>query len=199
MTGIVPGKGTLGESETTMRRRAAAPVDEDDPKLLERDPEPEVAPRRGPGRPRKVAGNAGLIPARDESGKIMSEAQMIAKVRDELHLWLSMAVGAWEFRDPDCAGLFLEKVEIRGRKVERLEAICDRLVSIIARNKTLLATMTKTGVIGEAAALGTLIWPVAKAMMAAHGPNGHQHRADPEQGETDDLSYPAWRPSVSVG
>lgn len=172
------------------------PADTDNPWLLPDDPAPADPPRRGPGRPRKATGNAGQIAVRDQTtGQIMSEASQKAKVKRELYLWLSMVVGAAEIRDPECAGLFLQPVEIPGTKqpVERLEAIVDRLVEIIARHKPTLAFMAKSGPVGDVALLGSLLLPIGRQIWRAHGPNGTGHGEEP----TSDLTgYAPYAPAA---
>lgn len=185
------------------RRPRNAEVTEDDrapfAAELDRDPEPDVAPRRGPGRPRKTApatatGNAGNIAVRNEKGQILSKAQKIAKVREEGYFWLSMVAAGWEIRDPECAGVLTESVTIRGKEVERLEAITDRLVGIVAKYDDLLDFLAKSGVIGEAAMLGTLLWPVGKRVLKHHGPTGIGHQT-PEESYADRAQYPAYVPT----
>jgi hypothetical protein len=114
---------------------------------------------------------------------------MIAKVRDELYMWGSLIVGTWSMRDP-CADMMLEPIKIAGGEMERLEAFVDRLSAIIGRNDKLLAMAASTGIVGEIAALATLLYPVAREIVRVHGPGGHGHQIE---GQTSDNgSYPAW-------
>jgi hypothetical protein len=171
------------------RRRATATVEgpmEGDralPGMVELAADPEPAPvKRGPGRPRKVAaGNAGRIPARTPSGKIASRAAMQSKVRDEIHLYLSLVQAGWELRDPVCAS---------AASPERLASIADSLVAMVSRSDSLLEMAAKSGIVGDIAMLLHAVFPIAKAVWQAHGPNGHGHR-DAEEVRIDNFAaYP---------
>lgn len=164
-----------------------APFTEPDLVKLDGDPIPGTPVKRGPGRPRKnpdappatraPRGNQGKIAARTPTGQIMSEAEMIATVREEIYMWLSMGVGMWEAIDEECASVLLEPVRVpaaRGMaEVERLEAITDRMVAIIARNKKTLAYLAKTGILKDIFMLGSLLMPVAKTVYKNHAGGGH--------------------------
>lgn len=185
-----------------MARRAAADlVDQELPGLeLDADPEPR-APRRGRPRktttPVKAAGTRGKIPARTSSGQIMSKNAMISKVQGEIYTWLSLFAAAWEIRDPECASVLYEPATVPGpngpAQVERLAAITDRLVAMIARNDAVLETLAKSGIIGDAAVLGGLLLPVGRQLWRAHGPMGVGH-AQEGQESADDVAaqYPAY-------
>ena len=154
-------------------------------------PDPRPRASRGAGRPRKtapkLAGNRGRIATRTASGRIMSEAQMVAKVRAELGMWLEIAAGGWEAADPECAASLFEPIRT-GQP--RLDAIADRLTAIVARNKTLLVSVSKTGIVGDVVALLALLAPVGKTMWQTHGPSGRGHS---DTGVSDDLNnYPAY-------
>lgn len=161
---------------------------DEDAGALGDDPQPT---KRRPGRPRKdeSAGNKGVIAARGPDGKILSDAALANKVRSELYTWASMLLVAYEFKDPHCAGLFTEQVDLpNGKTQERLSLIVDRLVAIVSRHKPTMVFLAKSGVVGEFAMLGAALSPVVKAMWAAHGPTGHGHQE--EKHDADLSSYP---------
>jgi len=177
----------------------------DDPDLgamesLDGDPAP-AATRRGPGRPRKTAvkaaGNRGQIPTRTSGGRIMSKAAMQSKVAGEIYAYVSMAAAGWELRDPECAGILYETVTIPGPggpvQVERLQAIVDRIVAMISRSDDLLKRFADSGILGELAVLGTLMFPLAAGLWKAHGPAGNGHGPAGE-GAYDADRYPAYAP-----
>lgn len=186
---------------------ARAPLTDGGIELDKMDADPQPTTRRGPGRPRKTetadapksAGNRGKIAARTASGTIMSRAAMIAKVESELYTYFSLAVATWEIKDPECAGMMLEQVVLPTDsgpvRMERLAAIVNRLTAIIARNDRILAMLAKSGLIGEAAVLGSLLVPVGRQIWAAHGPTGDGHARG-----VDDVTaeqYPAYRPTAA--
>lgn len=184
------------------RRKAETLTDAELPGLedLDQDPTPAAAkPRRGrpPGsRTTTGTGNRGRIPARTANGRIMTKAQMQAKVSVELYTYLSLFAATWEMRDPTCAAVLYEPVTIPGpsgpTQVERLQGIVDRLVVIISRNDTVLRTMAESGILGEIAVLGHLVFPLGKALFAAHGPNGTGHRPVEEVTSDYAAQYPAY-------
>lgn len=166
------------------RRRAEQLVDQ----ALPADGMPEgvpadPVPKRGPGRPRKetatTQGNRGRVAARSSNGRIMSKAAMQAKVSAELYTYLSVMAAGFELRDPECAGVLFDQVSIPTpngmMQVERLQGIVDRLVAMISRHDGMLETMAKSGIVGELAMLLHLLFPIGRAVWAAHGPGGRGH------------------------
>lgn len=150
--------------------------------------DPDPLPRAARGRPRKVAvkaaGNRGRIPARGTGGRILSKTAMHNKVRDEIELYLSLTVAGWELRDPICAA---------SATPERIGAIADQITAMIARSDTLLETMSKSGILGNAVILLNALMPIAREVWAHHGPSGQGHRPD-EGMMGDDIAdrYPAY-------
>lgn len=166
------------------RKRATVADDDTLPGLsdLEQDPQPTAAPvRRGPGRPRKAttstARGPGKIPARTSSGRVMSKAQMESKVYNEVYTYLTLAHAAWELRDPECAGA----------ATPRIGDIAQRVTGMIARNESLLATVAKSGIIGDIIGLLGVLLPIGKAIWMAHGPGGKGH--DDMTGHFDEDRY----------
>jgi hypothetical protein len=165
----------------------------------------DPAPKRGPGRPRKetatTQGNRSRVPARTASGKIMSKSAMQAKVAAELYTYLSLFAAGWEMRDPECAAVVYDQVTIpteRGPvQVERLQGVVDRMVAIISRNQAVLETMANSGIIGEIAMIGHLLWPIGRQLWSAHGPAGRGHTNEQEQGDDYASRYPAYTPAFS--
>lgn len=140
--------------------------------------------------PAKAAGNRGRVPARTPAGRIMSKAQIQAKVGEEVYMYLALATGAWEVVDPDCAG---ELYQPDRTGTERLAVVADRLTRMICRNDKLAEMVANSGLLGEAIALMSALVPVARAWWAHHGPNGDGHR-DGEAINGDDYTarYPAY-------
>lgn len=163
---------------------------------LDADP----TPRATRGRPRKTTakgvGSRGRIPARTAAGRVMSHSAMVAKVSEEVYMYLSLAAAGFELRDPECVASLYEPVTVPGGsgpiEVERLRAIADRLVAMIARNKGLLEMAAKSGILGEIAVMLSLVIPVARTIWQAHGPSGTGHR--PAEEVVGDLNarYPAY-------
>jgi hypothetical protein len=157
--------------------------------------DPQPVTRRPPGRPRgsktvKKAAPAKII--RDSSsGRAMSKAQAKAKVATELYGVASLMVGMWEMRDPDCAGVWTDTLELPSGTQERLAAVVERVVDIFARNDAVLSAMATTGILGEVALLGSLIWPALKKAWQHHGPNGVGHGGGEEAGMDYARQYPA--------
>lgn len=157
---------------------------------MDADPAPGETPKRR-GRPpgsknRQSAANTGETP---------TIARLRTKVQIEIYAYLSLAANGWALIDEDCAAPLFQQATIPTatgpQKVERLEAIADRITAIIARNPELLEKFAKTGVVGDIVTLIVLIAPVAKNVISAHGPGGHGH--EPDRGVKDDLNaYPAW-------
>jgi len=182
------------------RTATAAPVESELPGLddLAPDPVPTAlrgrAPRastpakRGPGRPRGTG-------PRTAGGRLMSKDAMRAKVAAELYTYLSLFAAGWELRDPQCAQVLFEPVVLPTDagpvESERLQAIVDRLVAIISRNNAVLETLAKSGVIGELAILGHLMFPIVKAVWQAHGPAGIGHATPEEAADAYAQRYPA--------
>lgn len=136
----------------------------------------------------------GKIGVRTPTGQIMSEAQMRDKVRTDVYAYLVMAAGGWSMVDP-CGDLLFETVtkppQYAG--MERVSAIAEKITDILARNKAVLAFVAKYGIIGDLAALGMLIAPLAKAVYAAHGPGGYGHGDQAVRAEAEDATrYPAY-------
>lgn len=179
-------------------RKVTADVLEDTPlpgMPLDGDPAPAAA-RRGPGRPRKVTGvpvkstgNRGRVPARTAKGRIVSKEAMMAKVYADAYTYASLLHAAWDFKDPECAAVWMEPVESLGGQ-QRLAALIERLVTIVARNDSMLAAAYNSGIFGEAAIMASLLFPPIKQLWKAHGPNGTGHQ---DQGEGFDADrYPAY-------
>lgn len=70
-----------------------------------------------------------------------------------------------------------------------IEAVVDRVVTIVARNEKLLTTMAKTGIVGDVIQLLSAILPIATVVWKAHGVGGHGHQP---AGEIDAGRYPAY-------
>lgn len=160
---------------------------------LEPDPQPGAA-RRPPGRPRGSRTNPakkGIVNRSATTGKAMSKAQLKAHVANELYAFASMFVGLIGMKDPVCTQVLTEDVALpEGGTQERLAAIVDRTVTLLARSDKALSTLATTGVIGEVVMLGSLLVPVARQVWHAHGPNGIGHK---EEENLDDIQgrYPA--------
>lgn len=167
---------------------------------LGQDPEPG-SPRRRTARKatttRRTTTKRGSIGQRTSTGRIMSKSAQMAKVRDELYMWGSLIVGTVQLRDP-CADMMFETVKVGGEERERLDAFVERLTSIIARNDRLLTMAASSGIIGEIAALATLLYPVAREVVRVHGPGGHGHRME-GSADVDPTTYPAWTGSAVAG
>lgn len=123
---------------------------------------------------------------------------MQAKVSSEIYAYVSMAAAGWEMRDPECAGVLYEAVTIPGPggpvEVQRLQAITDRIVAMISRNDDLLKKFSESGILGEIAVLGTLLFPIGRALWAHHGPTGTGHQVG-QGGGFDVDQFPAYSPS----
>lgn len=177
------------------RRKAtvteSAIVDEPMPGMenLGRDPEP-VAERRRPGRPR---GSATKKPGalRGANGRIVSKASLKAQAATELLAVGTMLARIWEWRDPECAGVLFEPVDLPTGQTQRLAGIVEEVVDILGQNDKVLAVFTNTGMIARLGVLGMLTMPIVSRVWAAHGPGGHGHRPI-EQAETSDYAtlYP---------
>lgn len=155
---------------------------------LAQDPQP--AAKRRPGRP------AGSVTKKRTATKAapgdLTKAQLKAKVKTELYAFASMGFEMWEINDPDCAGPWLDSVNTPYGEMQRLEAIIDRMVDIMARNDSVLEFFAKTGVIGEGLMLGQLLMKPIKALIKAHGPGGTGHRRNEEEIASDyQARYPA--------
>jgi hypothetical protein len=154
------------------------------------DPEPGQPRRRGrpPGSRTRTTTTRARAP-RATTGRAMTKAQMVGKVRDELYLWGSIVIGTWAMRDP-CAEMMLDTARIGGEDRERLEAFVDRLAGMIGRNDKLLQIAASSGIVGEVAALAAIVYPVGREIFRIHGPGGHGHQIE---GIPDDSgAYPAW-------
>lgn len=168
------------------RARATATILEDTPldglEDLKTDPEPAAArPRRG--RPPKAAtGSRGKIVARTSAGRIQSKAALIGQVRDELELYLTVFVGTWGMRDPECAQVAQQQIP----------EISDRVVKLLSRNDKLLTKVAESGIFGEIAMLVSALLPIGRQVWQAHGPGGHGHA--PAEVNDADLAarYPAY-------
>jgi hypothetical protein len=134
---------------------------------------------RGPGRPRKMG-------PRTPSGRVMSKAQMVETVNREVTMYLLLGQAGWELRDPECASAATQ---------DRIEIIAARLTNIIARNDKLLELATRTGIISDIVTLLHAAMPIARAVWAAHGPNGHGHEG--QRAEVNYADYPAYPAPVA--
>lgn len=178
-------------------RRTEVLVDQELTIDVPADPAPA---QRRPGRQRKetstTQGNRGKVAARTPSGRIMSKAAMQSKVAAELYTYLSLFIAAGELRDPECFGMFGDVVTIPSAdgpvQVERLQGVVDRMVAIISRNDTVLATMAQSGIIGELAVIGSLLFPVARQFYRAHGPGNRGHVNEQEAADGYADQYPAY-------
>lgn len=176
-------------------RRTETPpiVDEVLPGLDGLNADPQPVTKRPPGRPRgsgTKAAASSRIAHRAPSGKVLSKAQVMAQVSEEAHAILTMLIGAWGIKDEECAGVWFEGVQTASGVQERLAAVVDRVVALIARSDRLLALAAKGGLFAEIASMGALLMPVFKQVWSAHGPGGHGHAA-PEQIAQDYARYPA--------
>lgn len=169
-------------------RKVALPDSDDlivDPASIDPDPQPKIGrPRKAPA---KTARPGRGIPARSSSGRILSDAQLRGKVRDELTMWISIGAAAWEFRDPECAASVYQPTRDGG---DRIAQLSDRMTSMLARNPKVLAYAARTGIFGDLAACATLLAPVGQAVWRAHGPNGHGHDRTDQGADLD--AYPAY-------
>jgi hypothetical protein len=169
------------------RARKSATAVLDDPPMdglegLASDPEPAAArPRRGRP-PSKTTTGTRKISTRSASGRIVSKASLTNQVRDEIETYLTLFVGTWGLRDPECA-------DVAARQIPE---IAERVAKIVSRNDKLLAKLAESGVFGEVALLVAALLPVGRQVWAAHGPGGHGHA--PEAVNADDLAarYPAY-------
>lgn len=165
---------------------------------LPADPAPG---KRRPGRPRKTAGatagNKGRIPARNPNGSIMSKAAMVDNVKAQIFMVAAPLVAVWQFRDPDCSAALDEPMP---DGTDRLSAIVDSIVSIIARNDSVLSFMAKSGVMVDLGMLVTALMPVGKTVWKAHGPGGAGH-GDGQEARGGDYArdFPAWNPVAPAG
>jgi hypothetical protein len=174
--------------------KATAIIDESLPGLndLDQDPQP-AAGRRGPGRPRgSKTAPVKKIAHRAPSGKAMSKDQLKRNVAVEMYGFASMFAGILGMKDPDCVSPAFDQVDTPDGQQERLAAIVDRTVNLLARSDKVLSGLATTGIIGEIAMLGSLLIPWGRQVWQAHGPNGHGHKQH-EEGNIDDLKakYPA--------
>lgn len=170
-----------------MPRARTKLIDQELPGLdqLDQDPAPAATRTRAKRTPAKAAGNRGKVPARTATGRIMSKAQMQAKVRDEVGMYLNLMAGGWEMRDPICA---------QAATQERIDVIADRLTSMIARSDGLLEMATKTGIIGDIVALLSAAFPIAREVWRAHGPGGEGHKSVEEVQRGYAEQFPAFTP-----
>lgn len=154
---------------------------------LASDPEPKPT-KRSPGRPRGTS-----KPKPPAAPSQMTKSDKMELLYTEAYAIASLVVGAWEIKDPECAGVFSDKVEnpLTKERKERLEAIVMSSVRMVARHDGLLDVLAKGGVLAEIAILGSYLIPVGKQLWKAHGPNGHGHA--PAQEIQDDYArqYPA--------
>lgn len=167
------------------RKAAAIPLPPEDadwagkPDEYEDDPQPAAA-RRPVGRP-KGSGNRGKIATRTASGRIQSRASLVAQVKAEVYLYLTVVAGAWSLRDPWCAASLTE---------ERIDALAGGIVDMISRNEKALEFAGRSGIFGDIAKIGSAALPVGIAVWKAHGPGGHGHQLR-EEGAEDAHLYPA--------
>lgn len=158
-------------------------------------PDPQPVERRGPGRPRGSKTATKAAPPkmiRDTgTGRAMSKAQAKAKVATELYGFGSLLVGLWEMRDPECAAPWTEQVDIPGGRQERLAAVVEKVVDIIARNDAALSALATSTMIGEGAILASLLWPPVKTVWRHHGPGGAGHHHGEDGAEDYAQRYPA--------
>lgn len=175
-----------------MPRRRTQPSNLDEFGLPGGDPaDQEKTPDATPVRARRASastGTRGKIPLRTPRGTIASKAEKTAKVRTDILAYLTMLSGAWSVGDP-CGDLMFEQVTYDGIKVQRVEALADAMTAIIARNDAVLDMVAKSGVVADLAKLGALVWPIARAVMKAHGPGGSGHA---ERAPEDFDAYPAY-------
>lgn len=180
-----------------MPRKRTTPVDPDAAALgaddiplsgmggLKADPAPRKSTGRKPtgrpaGRPRTRTG------PRTADGRVMSKAAMVDKVTADLYgaaALLPLAV-----RDP-CVNVLFDPVDDAG--TERVAAIIDRSVAMMARNTKVLETVAKVGLLADVITMIGLIAPIGVAVWAAHGPGGHGHQDVPVG--HDAATYPALR------
>jgi hypothetical protein len=162
---------------------------------LPQDPAPK---RRGrpPGSPNraKPAGNRGKIPARTADGKVMSNAQMVAKVKAELYTLAAMGVAIWDFQDHECASI-MEEPTATGQ--DRLEAIIDHIVAMISRSPAVLKVLAGSGIIMDAGMFLAAVLPIAKRVWEHHGPNGIGHGDPVEKANQYAAQYPAYAGAVA--
>lgn len=145
-------------------------------------------PKRGPGRPRKAA-----APPRDKAtGRITSVAAMKQSAIAQLHAMASMALGVLSMKD-DCAGMMFEEVDLPGiGRKERLEALIERVVEILAKSPKALELVANSGILADGAIFGIILMPVIKQVWSAHGPGGHRHGYSEEMNpEEVSARYPA--------
>lgn len=167
---------------------------------LDQDPQPAATRTRTrrttKAAPAKAAGNRGKIAARTSSGRIMTKAQMTAKVRAELYLWCSAGVAIWDDRDEECASVMFDAVNVPTPdgmvEQERLSAIVDKMVDMIARNDKTLEFLANTGLFGDAGVLLSLLVPIGKRVWKNHGPNGLGHRPAEIVEQERETLYPAY-------
>lgn len=188
------------------RARAVKPLPTDDESALDgsadkgfdADPVPRAARTRTARKPRARATTTrrGSIGQRDTSGRIMSKAAQVAKVKEELYLWASLFIGGWELKDPECAAPWFAMTNVGGVQRERLEAFVDRITTMIARNDKWLAVVANSGAIGDAAMLGGLAWPALKVVVKHHGPTGIGHQVEDTDAYAD--QYPPYRTTATV-
>jgi hypothetical protein len=169
------------------KRTAPAPADDNiladaDPlKGLDLPPDP-VTPRARRGR-RPSTDGAPRTRTRTAPPRTTTAA-LKASVQQELHMYLEMGAGAWAMRDPICAAVMIEPVQVPTTKgvveMDRTEAIAARITNILARYPKVLTRLSKTGAIGDFLMIVNLMWPVAAMVMQHHGPGGVGHDVEPE-------------------
>jgi hypothetical protein len=165
---------------------------------LPQDPAPAPArrgrPRKAAAPVKKAAGNRGRIPTRTATGRIRSKAELRAQVGTEVYTWLTLAAGAWEMTDPDCAGLLYEATP-QGQ--ERLMVVAERLTNMLCRNDSVAEFIVSSGIVGDAVALLGALLPIGKAVFKAHGPGGHGHRSVQEVRDGWERDFPAYDPAYT--
>lgn len=177
------------------RRTPLADAELDGLDNLPADPPAKTATpaRRGPGRP-KGSTTKGRIPVRTSTGKIASRAEMIATVKGQIYVIVAPAAAMWEIRDPECAEVLHEPT---ATGEDRLEAIVDRIVAMIARNSGVLEFLAKSTLLADAGVLAMLLTPIIKKVWAHHGPMGVGHTTDPEALASDYArNFPAYAPAA---
>lgn len=165
------------------RRKIIQLEDQELPGLedVAQDPAPTATRTRAPRKATRAVGNRGKIATRTPAGRVMSKAAMVAQVRGEVGMYLDLMHAGWEARDPVCAAHATR---------ERLDTIADRFTSMIARSDKLLATATKTGILGDIIALLHAVLPIATAVVRAHGPAGTGHESVEEIQRDYAAQYP---------
>lgn len=171
--------------------RARKLVDQELPGLdeFDKDPEPVAArPRRGRP-PAKTSGSQkARIPARTPAGRIMSKAQMITKVQAEVSMYLMLAQGAWDLRDPTCAAVATQ---------DRLDIMAESMTNMIARNETMLKYAASSGIIGDIVKILHAVLPIAREVWRNHGPGGLGHQSIEEVTDAYAQRFPPYAPAVA--